>query len=266
MRWPGLSFGILIIFGILLLPTVIALKFNRQIDLNWQLVLAVKQRNSGLVQGLLDKGADANSCEGNVPALSYGEAVQSLVNAQHFEAKRKGPTCLLLTLETSRYVGSSWFTVDPVDPDYRIVNLLLDHGAYMGAQGPDHEYPLIIACRDLRWPAAKALIDHGADVNARSSGFSPLLLTAFHTELHTSLMLLQRGAKPNVLDKSDGWSPLMWAISSHNTELVKALIRYGADVNLPASGDRVPNKPLAYARFLRWCPDIVSILRKAGAS
>ena len=89
------------------------------------------------------------------------------------------------------------------------------------------------------------LIDEGADIDGvRESGLYPPLILAARCgnqrpEVFT--LLVERGANPNVVSKEgsyDGWTPLFFACSQCNLDLVRLLLDRGADVNASdARGD-----------------------------
>jgi ankyrin repeat protein len=55
---------------------------------------------------------------------------------------------------------------------------------------------------------AQFLLDHGADVNAKTKGnITPLHMAAQNNEIEIIKLLMKRGAKINALD-SKGWTPL----------------------------------------------------------
>ncbi len=73
------------------------------------------------------------------------------------------------------------------------------------------------------------LLEHGANVNFRSSdGSSVLLQTAYSADVMATRLLLDSGADPN-LSQDDGTTPLMAAVIVGNTDLVKLLLEHDAD-------------------------------------
>ena len=61
----------------------------------------------------------------------------------------------------------------------RIVQLLIEHGADIHAQGDDHSTPLHMASNAANAGAVQLLIQHGADVNVRNGSHLTPLLRAF---------------------------------------------------------------------------------------
>ena len=84
----------------------------------------------------------------------------------------------------------------------------------------------------------RQLIEHliannAGDINARGGYYETPLLAAFVKEdIDIALLLLQRGADVDVLDK-DGASPLHRASESGRIDIVRLLLEHNANVNLP---------------------------------
>lgn len=91
----------------------------------------------------------------------------------------------------------------------------------------------------LMWSAARGypeitriLIDHGADIKARSkSGFTPLLFAASSGDIESVRMLIQAGAEINESTPEHGNALLVAAASGHDA-LSLFLIESGADINV----------------------------------
>ncbi|XP_071947978.1 uncharacterized protein [Antedon mediterranea] len=91
--------------------------------------------------------------------------------------------------------------------------------------------PLMNAAQKGHKDIVKVLIEYGADVNAQtSSGKDALMLTCFVGHLDVVKILRQHGAKWTVADKG-GSTAIHWAVDGGNTELLRWMIRDGADVS-----------------------------------
>jgi formylglycine-generating enzyme required for sulfatase activity len=91
--------------------------------------------------------------------------------------------------------------------------------------------PLHLAAASDFFPAAKLLIEHGADVNAKTStGFTPLHWAASKNAVDSIQVLIDNGANIDAKALS-GITPLHWAASKNATDAVKLLIAAGADIN-----------------------------------
>jgi ankyrin repeat protein len=130
--------------------------------------------------------------------------------------------------------------------------------------------PLHIAIRRRHVEIARLLIEHGADVNATTrKGSTPLALALggidpANDPLEFVSVLLANGADINI-QGSQGRTPLEVAMVRYKSvELLKMLIRYGADVNAGVERDGGPGWLLCCAAQ-KGIPEIVSLLLESGA-
>lgn len=99
--------------------------------------------------------------------------------------------------------------------------------------------PLMWAARAGAVRAMTALLDAGADVNARDTNnrWTPLL-HAIHKQRRPAVaFLLERGADPNAAGPG-GLTPLIMAADDPHPEMVVALLAYGADPRTEGAGGR----------------------------
>ncbi len=75
---------------------------------------------------------------------------------------------------------------------------------------------LLHAARQGYLPAAKALLDGGANVNAvgAGDGTSPLLMATINGQFDVAMLLLERGADPNLAAGVNGATPLWSAVNT----------------------------------------------------
>ena len=110
---------------------------------------------------------------------------------------------------------------------------------------------LLHAAREGHIEAATALLDGGADLNQVSAdGTSPLLMAALNGQFDLALVLIERGANPDLGTSTDGVTPLFailqtqWAPKSNypqpraqdlqqaeHMDVLRALLETGADPN-----------------------------------
>ena len=119
--------------------------------------------------------------------------------------------------------------------------------------------PLIIACYNNQYRAAKLLLDSGADVNAQDYGGNTALMgVAFKGYKDIAEMLIAQGARLN-LRHGNGGTALMFAAMFGRNDVLQLLLHHGADRTLTDSRglsvfdlaaqqgkrgcDRAPEKP-----------------------
>ncbi len=111
--------------------------------------------------------------------------------------------------------------------------------------------------RILAW----VLWSRPGSVNAKDTyGWTPLHEAAFPVKAEVVKVLLKAGAEVNAKDNSDS-TPLHWAAAQGHTEVVRILLKAGADINAKDNGDPTP---------LHWAAhngrtEVVKVLLKAGA-
>ncbi|OQE34403.1 hypothetical protein PENCOP_c018G00646 [Penicillium coprophilum] len=116
--------------------------------------------------------------------------------------------------------------------DYdNIAKMLIEHGADVNAQGGPYGNALRVACSKGNATIAQILVKHGADVNAQSEHYGNALQAAC-SEGHATIahMLLERGADVNAQGGPYG-NALQAACSEGHATIAQILIEHGADVN-----------------------------------
>ncbi len=121
-----------------------------------------------------------------------------------------------------------------------VSTLLLAGAGAATAAGAANEARLAEAARNQDWDGVGAMVNQGADVNARSEDGSSALLWAAHwSDLKTAQLLLKAGADANAANDY-GMTPLSQACTNGNGELVKVLLKGGADPNTPIGTGETP--------------------------
>ena len=163
------------------------------------------------------------------------------------------------------------YGIDAGNPE--IVRNALDAGAdpnvYVPTMDGEFYYPLYIALEpayicSATYEIVCALIEHGADVNARSSnGGVAICLAVQRPEAILTKALVDAGAVVNITGES-GTSPLYQSLAApgDNAEVKQILIDAGADVNFVA--------PDGYPTLFMACnlgkANFVKLLIEAGAN
>ena len=110
---------------------------------------------------------------------------------------------------------------------------------------------------------SQKLLELGADPNYTFIGQSPLLNATEDNNTEMIKLLLNYGADINIQDKEDGWTPLMVAAYKGHVDLVRFLLKNGANPRLRSFEDKTAYDWALEARNIQ--PDIVEIL-ESGVS
>lgn len=115
--------------------------------------------------------------------------------------------------------------------DTEKVKALLAHGADVNAKDDSGWTLLHRAAVQNAKAVAELLLGKGADVNAKDEdGWTPLHVAANNNAKDVAALLLANGADVNAKDE-DGWTPLHRAADKNSKEVAALLLAKGADVN-----------------------------------
>ncbi|WBA80866.1 ankyrin repeat domain-containing protein [Endozoicomonas sp. GU-1] len=209
------------------------------LDLVDQLVAATSNGDRKTVDNLLDlleeRGIDPNLCDrqGHHPLYGISDRFNRVAN-------------VIKTLLT-RGVDPNFATFDPLtnrayiplllaaeNGSYLISKALLDHGADLQAHDCGWTVLHFAARRfsEQKVMLLKCLLDNGADINARNhDGHTPLCIAALGKELLNVNILLGEGADPNIPDK-DGKTALDYAVFNRCGNMVDDLLAHGANPDI----------------------------------
>jgi uncharacterized protein len=151
-----------------------------------------------------------------------------------------------------------------------IIKILVEKGADVNQKDKDKLAPLMAALLGegkaaAKLPVAKFLIEKGADLNVQYTVkgivFTPLIFAITAEEIEMVKMLLDKKADVNAPEAKSGVTPLMFAVTYKNVAITKLLLDKGADVNRK-------NKDGATALMVatnQKDAEMVKLLKSAGA-
>jgi len=144
-----------------------------------------------------------------------------------------------------------------------MVTYLIARGADVNERDRDGWTPILSAAWVDNAEAIKVLVAHGADPNTASAqDLTPLGIATLYGKDSAALALIDAGADLGRPIGEGGYTPLMLAVANHDTRLVEALLKKGADVNAHNSGG-VTALMIAATNGRA---DMVQLLLKAGAN
>lgn len=144
----------------------------------------------------------------------------------------------------------------------RVLSAVDADTSLLASHNNDGWTPLHLAAFFGRANLAAALIDRGADVNARSTNHmqnTPLHAAVAGRKAQVVKLLVAQGARVNST-QSGGWTALHGAAQNGDTEIVETLLTHGADAQARADNNQ---RPLDLA-LTRGHSDIAALLQLAG--
>ena len=183
------------------------------------------------VELLLRSGADANA------ANDFGVTPLALASTN------ANPALVVRLLEAgadpnlARGLGETPLMTAARTGSVEVVEAFLAHGADVnGVEQSRGQTALMWAVSETHPAVTRVLIEHGAEVDARSAGgFTPLLFAAREGDLDSARLLLDAGAAVNDATP-DGLTPLVAATVRGHTPLAAWLLDRGADPNAAGAG------------------------------
>jgi len=120
-----------------------------------------------------------------------------------------------------------------------VIEVLLGHHVNVKARDMNGLTALHIASSGEQPEAARVLLEHGADANAKSTKGRTPLSYAIYEGVASVLVLLEYGADTNAKD-SDNRTQLHQALERGYTDIARVLLEKGADANARDSKNRTP--------------------------
>jgi ankyrin repeat protein len=191
------------------------------------LMLAAEKGHAGVVRQLLEQGAEVdkrNARHFNFTALMYA-AVRG--QAAAVQALLDGKASVSARDEKG-YVP--WLLAAQ-SGDWATLEVLLKAGVDTRELTPKHRVgAMVLLVRANRYDAVAAAIRAGIDLDARTSnGFTPLMYAISQGNRRLAALLAAHGARYREVGQ-DGWTPLMSAIEHQDLAEAQKLIAAGADV------------------------------------
>ena len=122
-----------------------------------------------------------------------------------------------------------------------IAEVLIDNHADIHLEDKFKFDPLSRAITDDNQQIVELLSRKGVDVNKNDSiGWLPIHTAIDCKNTKILIFLLQNGADINKIEVHEGWNALCQAIHDREANIVKILLRHGANPNLPNRGGKSP--------------------------
>lgn len=124
-----------------------------------------------------------------------------------------------------------------------LCRILIQHGANIYVKDKNGKTPFSNAIHEGYVDIIKLLLDAGVDINTRNRTFeggTALCVYCRYNNEKFAKFLIDLGADPNIPEKSNGCTPLIWAVRNGNGKLCGYLLEHGADPNLRNRSGKSP--------------------------
>jgi ankyrin repeat protein len=149
--------------------------------------------------------------------------------------------------------------------DADMVERLIRAGANVNAKNEFGTTPMAEAVNAGNTAVLEKLLKAGADPNAPlTDGMTPLMVIARTTNVAAARLLLDNGANVNAKESQKSQTALMWAAAQSQPEMVKELVKRGADLNARASVNNMSTASYNPAGFMDWPANVSSEPRAGG--
>lgn len=178
------------------------------------LMMAVEKGNLEIATLLLERKANVN--------ISARNSIYPLILAAYMG----NPELVRLLLQYGASINEySFYYYHEVEE--KEVNFLERHRGHTA---------LHFACQNGHAEVAKILLEKGADIEANSHMYTPLMLAVSEGHLDIAKLLLDNGAKPNV-SLVTGKTPLMMASEKGDVDMIALLLKRRAHINARTPSD-----------------------------
>ena len=120
--------------------------------------------------------------------------------------------------------------------DAELAEVLLDAGADPDAVNRNGSTSLALACANAGLTVVARLLDAGANPGLAPNGEPPILTCARTGSVAAVRALLAHGADIDAVDAWRGQTPLMWAAAENHVPVMHVLLEAGAAVDAPSTG------------------------------
>ena len=221
---------------------VVAALLNKGAEVNYKwangqtpLMVASFGGKNEIVEMLLKKGADVNarSMEGYIVYTALTAAIYGgYANTASILIKHGAD------VNAHKEGGMSELRMAMIQKNRReCVDLLLQSGAVMRAEGQEGVDNLYAAGMGGYAHIVKLLVERGANVNGRtapsdpSTETTPLIAAVDGGSLEAVKILLEHGSDVNAKD-ADGMTPMHHATTNGNVQIIDILLKYGGVINV----------------------------------
>lgn len=240
---------------------------RRKIELS-PLLIGTLMGNLGMVQLLLNRGADVNYSNCNGWTALNCAVLSGKVGIIHLLLETK-----TLDINCKNWEGKSALDIALECGRTEIAKILINHGINIKNQyqessvikfwrkyvGPHPNYWTTVstAVKYKNTEILHLLLDRGMDPNEKDDDGWTLLMEASNWgKIEMMNLLLENGAEVNLKDKN-GWTALMVAATDDDPKTVETLLKYGADLKAKNNNNK---SALFYAKK-RKLNDVIKILR-----
>src|SRR5258708_10666237 len=98
----------------------------------------------------------------------------------------------------------------------------------------------VAAIADAADTVRRLIADGHSREDAGEDGITPVMWAARYGAVNAMAALLDAGADANARDRNNGWTPLLHAIHTHRPDAVRLLLEGGADANAAATSGLTP--------------------------
>ena len=189
---------------------------------------ADRECSKEVLQALIDHGADVNATnkENHIALITacakkHEDAIHVLLKAGSDIniADKYGQTCLIYAADRNC--------------SKEVLQAMIDHGADLNATNKDNRTALMRACEERHEDAIYILLKAGSDTNISNNSDETCLMYAADRECSKEVLqaLIDHGANVNAKDK-DNHTALIMACAKRHEDAIRVLLKAGSDTNI----------------------------------